>query len=76
MYWAQALAEQNADTELKEKFSSVASKLSEHESQIVKELNEVQGKAVDIGGYYAPDDTKASAVMRPCQVLNDIIESI
>lgn len=76
MFWAQALAEQNADPELKAKFSEIATKLSENESKIVSELNEMQGNAVDIGGYYSPDDEKASAVMRPCKTFNDIVDTI
>ena len=76
MYWAQALAAQDKDAELKKIFTEVASKLSANEETIVKELNEVQGKAIDIEGYYKPSDAKASAAMRPSATLNSIIDSV
>lgn len=75
-YWAQALAEQDQDPELKEEFGEAAAKLVENESKIVDELNAAQGASVDIGGYYQPDETKASAAMRPSETLNAIIGSI
>jgi isocitrate dehydrogenase len=75
-YWAQALAEQDQDPELKEEFGEAAAKLVEHEAKIVEELNAAQGAPVDIGGYYQPDETKASAAMRPSETLNAIIGSI
>ena len=73
MYWAQALAEQNEDMELKNTFTPVAEKLKNKESQIVQELNEVQGSAVDIGGYYFPDEEKVATAMRPSSTFNEII---
>lgn len=76
MYWAEALAAQDKDAELKKIFTEVASKLSANEETIVKELNEVQGKAIDIEGYYKPSDAKASAAMRPSATLNSIIDSV
>jgi len=75
-YWAQAVAEQSDDTGFAEKFAAAASALAENESTIVAELNAAQGQAVDIGGYYKPDDTLASAAMRPSTTLNGIIDSI
>lgn len=76
MYWAEALAEQNDNTELKQKFSSLAKQLAANEDKIVEELNSVQGNATDIGGYYLPDDEKANAAMRPSKTLNDALASI
>ena len=70
MYWAQALAEQNADAELQSRFSKLASTLQQQENAIVAELNGAQGKAVDIGGYYRPDPALASAAMRPSATFN------
>ncbi|XLZ71093.1 NADP-dependent isocitrate dehydrogenase [Massilia sp. SR12] len=76
MYWAQALAAQNDDAELKAKFTPVAKALSENEAKIVEELNSVQGKAMDIGGYYKPDAAKTSAVMRPSATFNSVLASL
>jgi isocitrate dehydrogenase len=76
MYWAQAVAAQDADPELAARFAAVASALAENETAIVEELNAVQGRAVDVGGYYNPDDTLTSAAMRPSTTLNGIIDSI
>ncbi|MEI9935901.1 MAG: NADP-dependent isocitrate dehydrogenase [Pseudomonadota bacterium] len=73
LYWAQELAAQNKDSELKAHFTPIAAKLGAAESVIVKELVEAQGKAVDIGGYYQPDEAKASAALRPSKTLNDIL---
>jgi len=75
-YWAQAVAEQSDDTGFAERFAATASALAENESTIVAELSAAQGQAVDIGGYYKPDDTLASAAMRPSTTLNGIIDSI
>jgi isocitrate dehydrogenase len=74
LYWAQALAGQDDDRELKNAFTPVAQQLAQHESTIVKELIAVQGTPVDIGGYYAPDPAKSSAAMRPSATFNRIIE--
>jgi len=75
-YWAEALAEQNEDKELKEKFTSVAKAMNENEDKILKELADSEGQAVDIGGYYYPDDKKATQAMRPSPTLNKIIDGI
>lgn len=76
MYWAQALAEQNEDSELKAKFTPVAEQMTGNEMKIVEELNAVQGKPADLGGYYFPDKTKASNIMRPSSTLNAVIDSL
>jgi isocitrate dehydrogenase len=76
LYWAQALAAQSQDTELQAVFAPVASKLGASEETIVRELVAVQGKPVDIGGYYQPDDVKASAALRPSKTLNEIVTSL
>ena len=76
MYWAQALAEQNDDAELKSLFIPVAEALGDNEEEILSELIDVQGEPVDIGGYYRPDDKKAGEAMRPCAALNSIIEEV
>ncbi|HYQ02039.1 MAG TPA: NADP-dependent isocitrate dehydrogenase [Polyangiaceae bacterium] len=73
MYWAQELAAQSKDSELKALFTPIAAKLTAAESVIVKELVDAQGKAVDVGGYYQPDDAKAGAALRPSKTLNDIL---
>ena len=76
LYWAQALASQDEDAELKRIFTPVAAELATNEQNIVAELAAVQGKPTDIGGYYRPDDAKASAVMRPSATFNRILSSI
>ena len=76
MYWAQALADQNQDKDLQAKFSLIAQQLTENESKIVAELNSVQGKAVDIGGYYYPNKELVANVMRPSESFNTILEAI
>jgi len=76
MYWAQALAEQSQDKDLQAKFIPIAQQLTEKETKIVAELNSVQGKAVDIGGYYCPDRKLAEKVMRPSEGFNGIIGSL
>ncbi|MBT9316044.1 NADP-dependent isocitrate dehydrogenase [Leptothoe spongobia] len=70
MYWAQALAEQDQNRDLKAKFTKLAQYLSENEAKIVGELNAAQGKSVDIGGYYLTDVEKTSQAMRPSETLN------
>ena len=74
LYWAQALAEQTEDKELAEHFAGLAKSLADNESTIVSELNAVQGKPVDIGGYYYPDPEKTAAVMRPSKTFNTALE--
>ena len=76
LYWAQALAEQEADPELQSRFSSIAGELLVNENKILEELDAAQGDPVDIGGYFMPDDQKASEAMRPSQTLNKIISDI
>ncbi|HEX3283893.1 MAG TPA: NADP-dependent isocitrate dehydrogenase [Mycobacterium sp.] len=75
MYWAQELSEQTDDKELADHFAALAKSLAENEETIVSELAEVQGEAVDIGGYYYPDAEKTTAVMRPSKTLNDVLKS-
>jgi isocitrate dehydrogenase len=75
-YWAEALAAQDGDAELKARFAPVAKALAEAETKIVEELNAVQGKAMDIGGYYRPDAKLASEAMRPSATLNAIIDKV
>ena len=75
-YWAQALAAQTQDAELKALFTSIAAELTASEPTIVAELNAVQGKATDVGGYYLPDDAKANAVLRPSETFNTIIAKL
>ncbi|SDF36244.1 isocitrate dehydrogenase [Methanolobus vulcani] len=76
MYWAQALADQEKDSQLKAIFEPVAKALMENEEKIANELLEAQGKVVDIKGYYAPDEELRSRAMRPSATLNGIIDSI
>ncbi|MCH7412920.1 NADP-dependent isocitrate dehydrogenase [Belliella sp. R4-6] len=76
MYWAEALAAQDLDSELKNKFVDVAKQLKENESRIVSELNDTQGVKVDIGGYYKLDESKVEKVMRPSSVFNAILADI
>ena len=76
MYWAQELADQNADQELKSIFTNVAKNLTDNESTIVDELNKVQGVAVDIKGYYQPCGDATSTSMRPSDTLNKIIDNL
>ncbi|EGR0059977.1 isocitrate dehydrogenase (NADP(+)) [Vibrio vulnificus] len=74
-YWAKALAEQTADAELAAEFAPIAKALAEQEAVIVAELNGAQGAPGDLGGYYLFDDAKTSALMRPSQSLNQVIEA-
>ena len=70
LYWAQELAAQHDDEELRKHFAALAEELGKDEDAIVAELGEAQGESVDIGGYYRPDDEKTTAVMRPSKTLN------
>jgi isocitrate dehydrogenase len=76
LYWAQALAAQTKDTELQARFKPLAETLAKNEAKINGELIAAQGKPVDIGGYYLPDDAKASAAMRPSPTLNAAIATL
>ena len=75
MYWAQALAEQNKDSELKARFTTIANKMTENEAKINEELLSAQGRPVDLGGYYMPDSVKTEKEMRPSATLNQIIDN-
>ena len=76
LYWAQALAAQNKDADLKRVFTPIAEKLTAAEATINQELIAAQGKPVDVGGYYMPDDAKASAALRPSATLNAILAQL
>ena len=75
-YWAEELANQNNDEELKNQFSPVALVLKDNESKIVDELNDIQGAPMNIGGYYLPDENLANEAMRPNAMFNTILASI
>ena len=76
MYWAEALADQSKDADLKAHFAPIAKSMQENEQKIVGELNDAQGSPVDIGGYYWPDHDKTSGAMRPSGTLNGILKTI
>jgi isocitrate dehydrogenase len=76
MYWAQAMAEQNDDIELKNKFAKLAESLQANEEVILKDLIDCQGSKINIGGYYQPNDEIASKAMRPSTVFNEALASI
>ena len=76
MYWAEALANQNKDQELKKAFEQIATELKENEDQINKEFIDAQGHPVDIGGYYAPIEKLTYEIMRPSRTLNAIMEKL
>ncbi len=75
-YWAEQLAEQNEDADLKEKFTGVAEQLKKNEGKILEEIAAAEGKPTDIGGYYMPDDKLAAKAMRPSTTMNAIIDAI
>jgi isocitrate dehydrogenase len=76
LYWAEALAGQNKDADLKDHFTPIALKLTENEETIVSELNAAQGSPVDIGGYYEPAESLVSRQMRPSETFNSILAEI
>ncbi len=76
MYWAEALANQTNDQDLRGKFYKVDTIFKEKENEILKELIDAQGKPVDIGGYYLPNDAKAASAMRPSNSFNEILKTI
>ncbi len=76
LYWAQALAAQDEDAEMKARFAAAAARLAESEAAITRELLAAQGSAVDIGGYYRPDDALVERAMRPSGTLNAIIDEL
>ena len=75
-YWAEELAAQTEDAELAKKFAPLAKALAAGEQAIVKELTDIQGKPVDIGGYYQPDPAKLAQVMRPSKTFNDALAKV
>jgi len=75
-YWARALAEQRDDAELAAGFGKLADKLEAAEDTIVGELNRVQGKPVELGGYYRPDMAKVGAAMRPSATFNAALQAL
>ncbi|GAA6120686.1 NADP-dependent isocitrate dehydrogenase [Acidovorax sp. FG27] len=76
LYWAEELAAQTEDTALQARFAPLAKALADNEKTIVEELNQVQGKPVDIGGYYQPDAAKLETVMRPSKTLNELLAKV
>jgi isocitrate dehydrogenase len=76
LYWAEALAAQNRDMAMQERFAGVAKDLAEKEEQINAELISAQGSPVDMGGYYQPDDAKTAKAMRPSTTLNAVIDAL
>ncbi|WP_411147557.1 NADP-dependent isocitrate dehydrogenase [Streptomyces sp. A30] len=76
LYWAQELAKQTDDADLAKAFAALAETLAANEQKIIDELNAVQGKPADIGGYYQPDPAKAAAVMRPSTTWNEALASL
>jgi len=76
LYWAQALAAQTDDTKLQARFAPIAKQLAENEAKITAELLAAQGKPVDMGGYYHPNDEKTTKAMRPSPILNAIVDAI
>ena len=76
LYWAQALAQQTQDKNLAARFAKIAKDMADNEAKISSELLGAQGKPVDVGGYYHPDDAKASKAMRPSATLNAIVDAI
>ena len=76
LFWAEALATQTEDPKLAIRFAEIARQLREHEDAIVSSLNKIQGKTMDIGGYFKPDPKKAVEAMRPCDELNRIIDGV
>ena len=76
LYWAQALAAQDKDSGLKERFAKVAAELEANEQKINEELLAAQGSAVDIGGYFHPDEAKAETAMRPSATFNAVIDAL
>jgi len=76
LYWAEALAAQDEDAELKARFAPLAEALIANEAKIVDELNSAQGVAMDIGGYYRPELEKAQAAMRPSATFNAALAAL
>ncbi len=76
LYWAEALAAQDKDNAMKERFTKIFSELKTNEEQIAKDMIEVQGKPADVGGYYLPDENKAFSALRPSETFNRIIDTM
>ncbi|MEL0642100.1 NADP-dependent isocitrate dehydrogenase [Pseudoalteromonas aliena] len=76
LFWAQELAKQNDDSELKAQFTQIASDLESNKDKIVSELNDAQGPAVDLGGYFQPNNDAAFKAMRPSTTFNDILAKL
>ena len=76
LYWAQALTSQTEDADLADEFSECADILKREEITIIKELNDIQGCSIDIGGYYQPDPEKVADAMRPCSIFNKALEEL
>ncbi len=76
MYWAEALAAQDKDAAMKERFTKIYNELKANEEKIAKDLIDIQGNPTEVGGYYLPDDKKAAAAMRPSETLNKIIDTM
>ena len=76
LYWAEALAEQDMDKDMKERFSKMYKELAANEQKITNDMISIQGKPVDLGGYYVPDGKKATEVMRPSSIFNKIIDEM
>jgi isocitrate dehydrogenase len=76
LYWAEALATQTKNPGLQAKFTPIAKALAENEAKIIEEYNSSQGKPVDIGGYFRPDESKTSIAMRPSKTFNEILTSL
>ena len=75
LYWAQTLAEQDADAELKSTFAPLAQTLADNESAILSEIDATQGSPADLGGYFKPDEAKADAAMRPSATFNNALQT-
>jgi isocitrate dehydrogenase len=75
-YWAEALAAQTEDAELKQRFGKLAETLTKNEAKILEELKAAQGKPVDLGGYYRPDEAKATKALRPSATLNAALAAV
>ena len=76
LFWSEALAEQESDSELRDQFSPLARTLRAQEEEIVHELNTAQGSPIDLGGYFLPDEEKATASMRPSKLFNAALSSL
>ena len=76
LFWSEALAEQESDSELRDQFSPLARTLRAQEEEIVHELNTAQGSPIDLGGYFLPDEEKATASMRPSKLFNSALSSL